>query len=211
MSDTKLTSTKQSCRILKQGYLLKKSDLLKKWNLRYFVLSKECLCYYQSEQESSEEAPKELIFFNDLSLYIDDLPEKHTKYCLKIVKKSLSNKLAPRTYTLCCFSEQERNEWLAQILHAKAMSLVADPAWIGNEETSSEISDLKRSKSTSETRFATAKNVIQTYRKRLSFNRNLHPSPSCLSLYDMNANRVLSANSNWKATLTNISAGMEVA
>ena len=68
-------------RILKHGYLLKQSDLLKQWNLRYFVLSKECLCYYKTEEQSVEDVPKEVIFFNDMSLYIDELPEKQTKYC----------------------------------------------------------------------------------------------------------------------------------
>ena len=85
-------------RILKHGYLLKQSDLLKQWNLRYFVLSKECLCYYKTEEQSVEDVPKEVIFFNDMSLYIDELPEKQTKYCLKLVKRSVSaGKIATRT------------------------------------------------------------------------------------------------------------------
>ena len=45
--------------ILKCGYLLKKSEVLKKWNLRYFVLSRECLCYYQNEEESRTGVPTE--------------------------------------------------------------------------------------------------------------------------------------------------------
>ena len=104
-------------------YLLKQIEVLKQWHRRYFVLSKECLCYYRTEKDSLEDAPKEVIFFNDMSLYIDELPDKQSKYCLRIVKRSLSSKIAARTFLLCCLSEVERNEWLTQILQAKAITI----------------------------------------------------------------------------------------
>lgn len=205
--DMERTSKKQNRCILKKGYLLKKSELLKKWNLRYFVLSKECLCYYESELKSNEDAPKELIFFNDMSVYIDELPGKHTKYCIKIVKKPLSSKVTPRAYTVCCFTEEERNEWLAQILLAKAMALVMDPAWVGNSESPSDISNLERSKSAPESYFTSARDVIQKCRRKLTLKGSLRHSPSCTSFSDLNANMNLSVNSHWKGTLTSISAG----
>lgn len=206
--DMEWTSKKPNRGILKKGYLLKKSELLKKWNLRYFVLTKDCLCYYESEQKSNEDAPKELIFFNDMSVYIDELPGKHTKYCVKIVKKPLSNKVAPRAYTLCCFNEEERNEWLAQILLAKAMALVMDPTWIGNTESPSDISTLERPKSTIESTFTSAKDVIQRCRRKLSLKASLRHSPSCASFSDLNGNMNLSVNSYWKRTWTSISTGI---
>ena len=192
---------------LKHGYLLKKSDVLRRWNLRYFVLSKECLCYYRTEQESTEDAPKELIFFNDMSLYIDELPDKQTKYCLKIVKKSLSPKIAPRTYLLCCFSEEERNEWLSEILYAKAVALVLDSAeWIGNQETSTEGLNLELPSSTQADRFPAAREILHRCRRKLSFSRGIvRHSPSCTSVYDLNANRTLAVNSHWRNTLMNSS------
>ena len=104
-------------------YLLKQIEVLKQWHRRYFVLSKKCLCYYRNEKDSLEDAPKEVIFFNDMSLYIDVLPDKQTKYCLRIVKRSLLSKIAARTFLLCCSSEVERNEWLTQILQAKAITI----------------------------------------------------------------------------------------
>jgi len=206
--DMERTSKKPNRHILKKGYLLKKSELLKKWNLRYFVLSKECLCYYESELKSNEDAPKELIFFNDMSVYIDELPGKHTKYCIKIVKKSLSSKVTPRAYTVCCFNEEERNEWLAQILLAKAMALVMDPAWVGNSESPSDISTLERSKSAPESTFTSARDVIQKCRKKLSLKKSLRHSTSCTSFPDLNGNMNLSVNSHWKGTLASISAGI---
>ena len=177
-----------SDKVLKRGYLLKQSDVLKQWHLRYFVLNKECLCYYRNERESLEEAPKEFIFFNDMSLYIDELPDKHTKYCIKIVKKSLSPKMSSRTLFLCCFAEHERNDWLSQILHAKAISLVVNPtAWIGNRENSSEggldntelIPNTPRS-----ARRASAKQVLQRYRRKFSLGGNARSVPPSRLILD---------------------------
>jgi len=193
--------------VLKRGYLLKQSEVLKQWHLRYFVLSKECLCYYRTEQESKENAPKELIFFNDISLYIDELPDKQTKYCIKIVKKSLSPKLATRTLFLCCFSEHERNEWLSQILHAKAIALVVDPAaWIGSQDRSTECLDFEPPPiSASAARRASAKQVLQRCRRKLSLGGNTRAdSPSCLILDDLNINRrrkSVPMNQEWRNTL----------
>jgi len=193
--------------VLKRGYLLKQSEVLKQWHLRYFVLSKECLCYYRTEQESKENAPKELIFFNDISLYVDELPDKQTKYCIKIVKKSLSPKLATRTVFLCCFSEHERNEWLSQILHAKAIALVVDPAaWIGSQDTSTECLDFEPPPiSASAARRASAKQVLQRCRRKLSLGGNTRADcPSCLILDDLNINRrrkSVPMNQEWRNTL----------
>lgn len=201
--DLKPASGRHNQGILKQGYLLKRSDVLKKWNIRYFVLTKECLCYYRSEQESKENAPKELIFFNDMSLYIDELREKETKYCIKIVKRSLSHTVAAsRIYTLCTFSEDERNEWLSQILLAKAMTLVVDPtSWINNEETSTKDLDFALQKPSYEVRFASAKEIFQRCRRTLSLGRNLHHAPSCMSVYDFNANKNITMNLHWTTKL----------
>ena len=195
-------------KILKRGYLLKQSEVLKQWHLRYFVLSKECLCYYRNEQESKENAPKELIFFNDMSLYIDELPDKQTKYCLKIVKKSLSPKVASRMIFLCCFSEHERNEWLSQILHAKAISLVVDPAsWIGNQEDSTEHSNgaevsnlLRKGRRTSATQ------ILQKCRRKFSLGGNISGvySSSCRILDDLDINKrrkSIAVRQEWRNTL----------
>lgn len=194
--------------ILKRGYLLKQSEVLKQWHLRYFILSKECLCYYRNEQESQENAPKELIFFNDMSLYIDELPDKQTKYYLKIVKKSLSPKVTSRMILLCCFSEHERNEWLSQMLHAKAISLVGDPAsWIGSQEDSTEHSNtagvsnsLRKGRRTSTTQ------ILQKCRRKFSLGGNISGdySSSIRIPDDLNLNRrrkSIAVSQEWRNTL----------
>ena len=198
--------------VLKHGYLLKQSEVLKQWHLRYFVLSKECLCYYRSEQEAREDqsAPKELIFFNDMSLYIDELPDKQTKYCLKIVKRSLSPKVPTRTVLLCCFCEHERNEWLSQILHAKAFDLVVDPtAWIGNEDSSvDDVFDMNHEQESSvrADKLATAKEVFRKCRRKLSLGANPRGDSAPSSLFPDDSNlykrrKSLTVDPEWRKAL----------
>ena len=178
--------------ILQAGYLLKQSrDVLKQWHRRYFVLSKECLCYYHTKEESLENAPKEVIFFNDMSLYIDELPDKQTKYCLRIVKRSLSPKITDRTFLLCCSSQEERNDWLTQILHAKALALVVDPtAWVERkrqEKTTEDVDFEFQPSSCGQTsvRFTSAKEVLQKCRRKLSLRTQALP----ISLVPAHVNR----------------------
>lgn len=196
---------------IKQGYLLKQSQVLKKWHLRYFILSKECLCYYRTEKESLEDAPKEVIFFNDLSMYIDEFRDKQTKYCLRIVKRSFSAKIPARTFLLCSFSEDERNEWLTGILHAKAMTLVADPtAWMQSErqEKSTEHLDFELAHSRlSSVRLASAKDVLQKCRSKFSLTRGTRASMISLISEDLNMNKIpalnksLTLNQRWRSTI----------
>ena len=206
----KMSNTKENLNgtSLKHGYLLKQSEVLKQWHLRYFVLSKECLCYYRTEQESLESAPKEVIFFNDMSLYIDDLPDKQTKYCLKLVKRSLTPKITARTFFLCCFSEHERNEWLSQILQAKAIALVVDPAtWLGNQEASAKDMNFELVNTTgSSVKLASAKELIQKCRRKISSGGSTRRnSPSMVFLDDFSINKRRKSTSclsqEWRNTL----------
>lgn len=156
--------------VLKDGYLLKQGDTIKiQWHLRYFVLTKECLCYYRTEKRSEHEVPRGVIFFNDMSLYVENIPcdKSKTKYCLKIVKRSTEN--SNRTLVLSTFSEDERNDWLAQLLLAKAIALVCDRSWIGGND--SDVRPPKRSRSSTNSyfeRLATAKKALRRYGRRLS-------------------------------------------
>ena len=193
---------------LKHGYLLKQSEVLKQWHLRYFVLSKECLCYYRTEEESLENAPKEVIFFNDMSLYIDELPDKQTKYCLKLVKRSLSPSITARSYFLSCFSEHERNEWLSQILQAKAIGLVVDPTtWMGNQEPSAKNMDVELVNSGNSAMPSSAKEIFQKCRRKLSSGGHGSPkdSPNSIFLDDFSVTKrrksTTCLNKEWRNTL----------
>lgn len=155
--------------ILKDGYLLKQGDVIKvQWHLRYFVLTKECLCYYKTEDDSDNEVPRGVIFFNDMSLFVDDVPceKSKTKYCLKIVKRSTN--ISNRTLVLSTFCEDERNDWLSQLLLAKAMALVCDRSWIGGNDPEVKLSRSKSTSSNYTERLSTAKQVIKRCGRRLS-------------------------------------------
>jgi len=138
-----------------------------------------------------ENAPKEVIFFNDMSLYIDELPDKQTKYCLRIVKHSLSPKITDRTFLLCCSAQEERNDWLTQILHAKALALVVDPtAWVEGKrpEKLTEDVDFEFQSSCGQTsvRFTSAKEVLQKCRRKLSIGTRAFPISLVPAHVDMN-------------------------
>ena len=171
---------------------------MRQWHFRYFVLSKECLCYYRTEQESKYEVPRELIFFNDMSVYVEDIPEKRTKYCLRIVKKSPMTLRAPRTLTVCCLNEDERNSWLSKILHAKAISLVNDRSWVNERK--------RRSGSEGSTdscpERSTAKEALHRCKRKLSLGANR----ASYSLEEFCRSRVkTNLTTHWRNTLMDIS------
>lgn len=154
--------------ILKDGYLLKQGDVIKvQWHLRYFVLTKECLCYYKSEEESDHDVPRGVIFFNDMSLFVEDVAceKSKTKFCLRIVKRSTNT--SNRTLVLSTFCEDERNAWLAQLLLAKAMALVCDSSWMGGNDP--EVKPCTKTPPFNYSdKLATAKQVIKRCGRRLS-------------------------------------------
>ncbi|XP_031562049.1 SH3 domain-binding protein 2-like [Actinia tenebrosa] len=188
--------------VLKDGYLLKQGDVIKvQWHLRYFVLTKECLCYYKSEEDSDEDVPKGVIFFNDMSLFVEDISsEKQSKkkFCLRIVKRSTNS--SNRTLVISTFSEEERNDWLAHILLAKAMSLVCDQSWIGgNDPEKIEQKSPTASISSYSDKFASAKEVLHRCKRRLSgSNRG-----GC-NLEELNR-RSKNLNPTWRHTLIDLS------
>lgn len=171
---------------------------MRQWHFRYFVLSKECLCYYRTEQESKYEVPRELIFFNDMSLYVENIPEKRTKYCLRIVKKSPMTSLrASRTLLVCCLSENERNSWLSKILHAKAISLVSDRSWMNERKRAG-----SEGSTDSGPERSTAKEALHRCKRKLSLGANR----ASYSVEEFCRSRTkTNLNSHWRNTLMDIS------
>lgn len=111
--------------IFKCGYLFKKSGVLKKWKFGYFVFEKNCLCCYGIEKEWIEGVFKEVIFFNNILVYILNILS-YFRYCIKIVKRICFNKIVfCIIYFLCCLCEEERNKWLYEILYVKVIILLS--------------------------------------------------------------------------------------
>lgn len=176
---------------------------MKQWHFRYFVLSKECLCYYRTELESKCEGPKEIIFFNDMSVYVEDIPDKRTRYCLKIVKRFPTALKAPRSLVICCLNEDERNAWLSNILQAKAISLVCDCSWVNERKRSrSDGSTSSQSSTNSSSERSTAKEVLHRCKRKLSLGAN-RASYSFDELCRGRSKTNLS--SRWRNTLMDIS------
>lgn len=96
---------------LREGYLFKQSrSVWKLWKARFFILKTTGLFYYKKKSHCSGLALG-VIPFKDISMQVDEVGDKRRKFCLKIHADG-------KTFCLCCFSEDERNSWMAAILTA---------------------------------------------------------------------------------------------
>lgn len=202
------TESKRYGEILKHGYLRKKSGVLKKWKLGYFALGKDCLCCYHNEKEWEEGIPKEIIFFNDISVYILDILDTQPRYCIKIVKKTHSNKMVHRkTHLFCSFCEEERNKWLSEILYAKAITFICDPneCTSKNEKISKrKSSNVESSSSSSEVEsgslITNSQGVLKRHRRKSWSGAGHRDATSWVNLYQFN----FSGNSSTKTPTVNL-------
>lgn len=96
---------------LKEGYLFKQSrSVWKLWKARFFILKTTGLFYYKKKSHCSGLALG-VIPLRDISMQVDEVGDRRRKFCLKIHADG-------KTFCLCCFSEDERNSWMAAILTA---------------------------------------------------------------------------------------------
>lgn len=102
---------------LREGYLFKQSrSVWKLWKARFFILKTTGLFYYKKKSHCSGLALG-VIPFKDISMQVDEVGDKKRKFCLKIHADG-------KTFCLCCFSEEERNSWMAAILSAVASFVI---------------------------------------------------------------------------------------
>ena len=82
----------------------------KLWKARFFILKTTGLFYYKKKSHCSGLALG-VIPLKDISMQVDEVGDRRRKFCLKINADS-------KNFSLCCFSEEERNSWMTAILTA---------------------------------------------------------------------------------------------
>ena len=109
--------------IYREGFLFKQSRSMRKfWKTRYFVLRNDGLLYFRTKLDK-DGAPMGVIPLTRLSMHIDDVDTKSAKpkFCLRLTSRHFYFK----TFYLCCFSAEERNNWLTSLLTAISEDLVS--------------------------------------------------------------------------------------
>lgn len=109
--------------IYSEGYLFKQSRSMRKfWKMRYFVLRNDGLLYFRTKLDK-DGAPLGVIPLTRLSMHLDNTDTKSAKpkYCLRLTSRHFYFK----TFCLCSFSQEERNNWLTSLLTAISEDLVS--------------------------------------------------------------------------------------
>lgn len=108
--------------IYREGYLFKQSRTMRKyWKTRYFVLRADGLLYFRSKLDK-DGPPLGVIPLTKLSIHLDNIDSKSKpKYCLRLASRHFYFK----TFCLCCFSNEERNNWFTALLTVISEELVS--------------------------------------------------------------------------------------
>lgn len=91
----------------KEGYLLKKGDLNRDFQRRWFVLKGNLLFYFQKKQDKE---PQGVIILEACSVQVST----HGRYCFEISFDGSGT----RVYVLCADNDQEMQLWMKAISHA---------------------------------------------------------------------------------------------
>lgn len=101
-------------RVLKEGFLEKKSTVLKKWRRRYFKLNGEMLCFFKKEEQTQATQPMGRIFLADvvsIGKYFSKAKGKDN--CFSLDTKS------GKTHIMNTSTKEERDAWIMVINFAK--------------------------------------------------------------------------------------------
>ncbi|XP_047145188.1 uncharacterized protein LOC105844333 isoform X2 [Hydra vulgaris] len=97
--------------IWKEGFMEKKTGIIKMWKSRYFVLLDDVLCYFLREEQKESLRPTGRIFFSDTT-YIDRTEKKSHPYAILIQTQS-------KKHLISCASYREREDWVNKIWEAR--------------------------------------------------------------------------------------------
>lgn len=124
MSQHQKCANKQAAykpRILKEGFVEKKSRVLKKWRKRYFKLNGEVLCFFKKEDHSNTTQPMGRIFVADIMAvgkYFSKAKNKYHCFCI--------NTKSGKRHIMNCETPEERDAWILIVNFAKDDFLKAE-------------------------------------------------------------------------------------
>lgn len=103
--------------LLKEGYLFKRGEIIKKWVRRYCVLNPQCLCYFKKQTHSSEDAePLGRIFLDDIINIDNEVSLRKKPFCFCL---HTDNGHKRKSIYFHASSDVERKEWIECIKNAK--------------------------------------------------------------------------------------------
>ena len=101
-------------KVLKEGFVEKKSRVLKKWRKRFFKLNGEVLCFFKKEDHTNRARPMGRIFVADVLTVGKHFSKAKSKdYCFSINTKS------GKKHIMNCDSSEERDAWILIVNFAK--------------------------------------------------------------------------------------------
>eukprot|EP01114_Cavostelium_apophysatum_P022806 TRINITY_DN8379_c0_g1_i1.p1 TRINITY_DN8379_c0_g1~~TRINITY_DN8379_c0_g1_i1.p1 ORF type:complete len:588 (-),score=142.77 TRINITY_DN8379_c0_g1_i1:130-1893(-) len=101
-----VTKSPNSC--LKEGYLLKRSGMVKNWKKRWFTLSGNTLAYYR---EKGEQEPMGFILMDQAALALVDERKFSKPFCFEITDQNDTFTKWHKSYILAASSKSELDEW----------------------------------------------------------------------------------------------------
>lgn len=106
-------------RVIKEGFLQKKTSLLKQWRPRFIVLNRQLLCIFKKEDDEKRGRTAEgRIFVMDIDA-IEKFETKKRKHCFNLIVEG-------KPVSFCCSSELDRELWMRSVQTAKDNELKAE-------------------------------------------------------------------------------------
>jgi len=105
-----------SVRLLKEGFLLKRGEIIKKWVRRYSVLNPQCLCLFKKETHSEDAEPMGRVFLDDIINIENEASGKKKPFCFCL---QTDNGHKRKNIYFSASNDAERLEWVDCIKNAK--------------------------------------------------------------------------------------------
>lgn len=102
--------------LLKEGFLFKRGEIIKKWMKRYCVLNPQCLCYFKKQAHSEEVEPLGRVFLDDIINIDNEVSTKKKPFCFAL---HTDNAHKRKTIYFHASNEMDKLAWTDCIKNAK--------------------------------------------------------------------------------------------